>query len=299
LIPRLSAAYAFSFAQHELVRRSAALGRDSDTRAVETLAAGLKAIGTWQAVDTLQQCRECCGGQGYLTANRLDALRTDTDVFTTFEGDNSVLSQLVAKDLLFMFRRALAKSPVRTVARALGETLVSALADRNPIDTRRDDSESLRSFEFHEAALRFREKSLLESLTRRIFARTRGGMAAQAAFEECQDHALALARAHVEHFVLVSFQKAAAEDALLTPLCALYGLWRIEADAAWFLENGYIAANKSRAIRSELNQLVRELASDAGTLVAGFGIPDSCLGPLADEDYLSATGLTSAPDPIQ
>jgi len=292
LVPRLAAAYAFSFAQHELVHQSEALGRDGDTRSVETLAAGIKALGTWQAVDTLQQCRECCGGQGYLTANRLDALRTDTDVFTTFEGDNTVLLQLVAKDLLFKFKRALKKNPVLTVARALGENLMSAVTERNPFDTRRDDSESLTSFEFHEAALRFREKSLLESLTRRIFSRTSRGMDAQAAFEECQDHALSLARAHVEHFVVVGFQQAAAEDGLLGRLCALYGLWRIEADAAWFLENGYFVANKSRAIRSELNSLVGELAIESRTLIDAFGIPESCLGPLADSSYLAATGLT-------
>ena len=33
-------------------------------------------------------------------ANRFDALRADTDVFTTFEGDNHILLQLVAKGLL-------------------------------------------------------------------------------------------------------------------------------------------------------------------------------------------------------
>jgi acyl-CoA oxidase len=294
LLPRLAAAYAFSFAQHELVKRSEATPHDGDTRAVETLAAGLKAMGTWQAVDTLQQCREACGGQGYLTSNRLDALRTDSDVFTTFEGDNTVLLQLVAKDLLFTFKRALTKSPLRTVARAVGENIVSALTERNPIDARREDSESLTSFEFQLAALRFREKALLESLTKRIFARTARGLSGQSAFEECQDHALALARAHVEHFVLTSFQAAAESEPLLRQLCSLYGLWRIEADAAWFLENGYFAGVKSRAIRGELNRLVTELAADAETLVSAFGIPASCLGPLADPGYLNATGLTRA-----
>ena len=35
-----------------------------------------------------------------MAENRLIALRADTDVFTTFEGDNHVLTQLVAKELL-------------------------------------------------------------------------------------------------------------------------------------------------------------------------------------------------------
>ena len=296
LIPKLCAAYAFSFAQHQLVAMFGALGRDGDARAVERLAAGIKALGTWQAVDTLQQCREACGGQGYLTSNRIDALRTDTDVFATFEGDNVVLLQLVAKELLSEFRRALQKNPVVTVARALGETIATAVTDRNPIDVRRDDSESLLSFEFHSAAMRYREKSLLESLTRRIYARTARGVDSQTAFEACQDHALALARAHIEAFVVESAQKAAAEDPLLKRLCSVYGLWRIEADAAWFLENGYFVASKSRAIRKELNRQVGELTDDVANLLDAFGIPPSCLGPLADPNYLSATGLAITAD---
>jgi acyl-CoA oxidase len=292
LLPRLAAVFAFNFAQHELVRRFAALGREEGTREVELLAAGLKALGTWQAVDTLQQCRECCGGQGYLTSNRIDALRTDSDVFTTFEGDNTVLMQLVAKELLGAFQRELKRRPVRTLVRAVAENVVSAVTEQNPIDVRRQDGDSLRTPEFQRAALRHREKSLLESLTKRLLARTARGTPAQAAFEECQDHALALARAHIEHFVLATFQEAARGDVQLEQLCALYGLWRLEAEAAWFLENGYFAGAKARAIRKELNRACDELAPDALALVEAFAIPASCLGPLADPDYLAATGLT-------
>ena len=54
---------------------------------------------------TVQECREACGGHGYLAVNRFAALKADSDVFTTFEGDNTVLLQLVAKSLLTGFRR--------------------------------------------------------------------------------------------------------------------------------------------------------------------------------------------------
>jgi acyl-CoA oxidase len=290
LLPRLAAAYAFSFAQHELTRRFSALEQDEDKRAIETLAAGLKALSTWQAVDTLQQCRECCGGQGYLTENRIDALRVDSDVFTTFEGDNTVLLSLVAKELLFAFRSALRESPLKTVGRTLLEHVRSAL-DKSPLEARGDAAEALSDPTFQRGALRFRERSLLESLTKRLFARTARGMHAQAAFEECQDHALALARAHVEHFVLRCFQEAAQSDPLLTRLAALYGLWRIEADLSWFLENGYLSASGSRAVRKELNIAVAALRPDVLTLVDAFGIPASCLGPLTDVGYLRSTGL--------
>src|SRR5690606_9418914 len=73
-------------------------------RDLEPLAAGLKAATTWHATHTIQTCREACGGAGYMAENRLVDLRADSDVFTTFEGDNTVLLQLVAKTLLTQYR---------------------------------------------------------------------------------------------------------------------------------------------------------------------------------------------------
>ena len=104
LLPALAKTYALSFAQlrlidqlHEVFTNEA---DDRDRRELETLAAGVKSIATWHATETIQSCREACGGAGYLRANRFAALKADTDVFTTFEGDNTILLQLAAKNLL-------------------------------------------------------------------------------------------------------------------------------------------------------------------------------------------------------
>ena len=114
LMPLLAKTYALHFAQETLV---AELHRvftqdapDRERRVLEGLAAGVKAIATWHATRTIQTCREACGGAGYLTENRFADLKADTDVFTTFEGDNTVLLQLVAKGLLRITRSASATS---------------------------------------------------------------------------------------------------------------------------------------------------------------------------------------------
>jgi acyl-CoA oxidase len=293
LLPGLAAAYAFSFAQHALLRKLAAAKNDDPEqgRDIGTLAAGLKSLGTWQAIETLQHCRESCGGQGYLSANRIDALRTDADVFATFEGDNTVLLQLVAKDLLRARLRGFQEHPVRSVARAIVDNIGNAIAERNPVVTRRTDTDSLTSLEFQAQALRHRERSLTGSLSTRIQRRMGEGLNAQDAFEACQDHALALAKAHTEHFVFESFAEAAAGDSTLEALCALYGLGRLLKDMTWFVEDGYVASAKARAIRRQVNVLLGELAPHALPLTDAFGIPETCLGPLADPEYLRDSGL--------
>jgi hypothetical protein len=49
-------------------------------------------------------CRECCGGQGFSMYNRIAAMKNDSEIDTTYEGDNTVLLQQVAKALLKEFR---------------------------------------------------------------------------------------------------------------------------------------------------------------------------------------------------
>ncbi|WP_255513134.1 acyl-CoA dehydrogenase family protein [Lutibacter sp. Hel_I_33_5] len=74
-----------------------------DKRKIETQAAGLKSIITWFANDAIQECREACGGKGYLMENQISDLKGDVDIFTTFEGDNHVLLQLAAKGVFIRF----------------------------------------------------------------------------------------------------------------------------------------------------------------------------------------------------
>ena len=68
---------------------------------------------------------------------------------------------------------------------------------------------------------------------------------------------------------------------VLEQVRALNALSRIEADRGWYLESGYIEGSKSRAIRSEVETLCREVAQDSELLTAGFGIPDALLPGIA------------------
>ncbi len=73
--------------------------RPEDGKQIHVISSGLKAGATWHRVEILQACRECCGGQGFLAANKIGPMKNDMDVDVTFEGDNTVMMQQVPPTL--------------------------------------------------------------------------------------------------------------------------------------------------------------------------------------------------------
>lgn len=301
LLPRLATTYALNFALRDLQAHlfsgateagggpdagdgTQAGGTDAaERRRTEAAAAGLKAYATWHATDTIQACREACGGRGYLAHNRFAALKADTDVFTTFEGDNTVLMQLVAKDLLTGFRQQFGDLGALGLARFVAGRARRAVAERNPIVSRKTSESHLRDPEFHDAILDARRSDLVLSLARRIRRRTAAGMTSFDALTECQHHALTAARAHAECEILRSMvaaeSRAPTADVAewLERLRSLFALAAIERGAAWFLEEGYFDPPKSRAIRSKVTALCAEIRPQAIPLVDAFEVPRPCL----------------------
>ena len=148
-------------------------------------AAGLKALATWHATETIQGCREACGGAGYLSDNRLGELKADTDVFTTFEGDNTILLQLVAKSLLTGFRDEFeemnAFATAGFVASRPGRRWSSAPRGRELIQRLTDDlipgrerDEDLLDREYHLGLFRWREEHIAERRGAAAAPRDRG-----------------------------------------------------------------------------------------------------------------------------
>ena len=293
LLPALATTYAVTLAHNDLVSsmhdvQSDPAAPEIAQRRLETRAAGLKVLATAHATATIQVCREACGGAGYLAANRLAALRADTDVFTTFEGDNTVLLHLVAKSLLTGYREAFGGldnvGMVRFGARQLADALLERTAARTLLarlrdGTGRDDDLPLTSPDRQLRMFADREQHLLEGLARRLRRAAAPGADAFAILNAAQDHLEATAVAHVDRVILESFLSAVAgctDDAartLLGRVCALHALSTIERHRAWYLEHDRLTPARSKLVTELVNHLCQELRPQAQTLVDAFGIP--------------------------
>ena len=294
LFPLIAKSYALQFAQNELVSKTHELQTADDPdpeeqRELESRAAGLKAANTWHATTAIQEAREACGGAGYLAENRLIALKADTDVFTTFEGDNHVLTQLVAKELLTAYADDIkGMSPVewvrfaanfaseRVMKRTAAQTIMQTI-----LDSRQDNEEEGSLFNRGTQVQMFedREEYMLASVARRLQAKSKE-MSAFDAFNSVQDHVLHAATAHIDRIILEAFVAGidACEDdearEILGMVCDLYALSVIEGDKAWFVEHRFLSTERAKAVTRGINDRCRRLRPYAEMLVDGFGIPE-------------------------
>jgi acyl-CoA oxidase len=291
LIPRLATVFAQSFAHEQLLRTfdDVFSGRDDtpDRREeLETLAAGFKALSTWAALDTLQEAREACGGSGFLAENRLTGLRADLDVYVTFEGDNTVLLQLVGKRLLTDFAKNAprdAASTARFVAAQVGSRIADATALRalgQAVADRGSVAHAVRDLQdpsTQRELLAERVDTMVTTIGMRL--RTAGKDRAKAAqlLNESQHELIEAARAHAELLQWEAFTAAldeAPDDdtrAVLTWLRDLFGLGLIEDHLAWFLLHGRLSAQRGQAVSSYIDRLIARLRPLVPDLVRTFG----------------------------
>lgn len=298
LLPLVAKSYAYAFAQNDLVRRMHLVqsGQDLDPgaqRALEKRAAGLKVAQTRHATRAIQECREACGGAGYLTENRLVTLKADTDVFTTFEGDNVVLTQLVAKELLTDYsdevRDLDAMGWVRFAATMAGDVVRKRSGVRQLIQTLRDrggetvDEADLSRRDVQLALFADREDYLVRTAAHRLRARAEDTGPFEA-FNNAQDHILAAGTAHIDRLVLEAFIEGIAdiEDPearkLAEDMCDLFVYTLLEENSAWFVMHRFMSVERAKAVRRGVNELVDRLRPHALTLVEGLGVPEEMLG---------------------
>ncbi|MGN8130420.1 acyl-CoA dehydrogenase family protein [Paenarthrobacter sp. 22069] len=293
LFTRLATTYAAGFAHEQLLQKfddvfSGAHDTDADRQDLETLAAALKPLSTWHALDTLQECREACGGAGFLIENRFASLRADLDVYATFEGDNTVLLQLVAKRLLADYAKEFRNVDFGVLARYVVNQAAGAAVHRTGLRQVAQFVADTGSVQKAAIALRDEEaqRALLTDRVQTMVAEAGAALKGSkrlpqdkgaALFNRHQNELIDAAQAHAELLQWEAFTEALENvtdpgtKTILTWLRDLFGLSLIEKNLSWYLMNGRLSMQRARTVGGYINRLLEKIRPHALDLVDAFG----------------------------
>ncbi|XP_006004849.1 peroxisomal acyl-coenzyme A oxidase 3 isoform X2 [Latimeria chalumnae] len=245
LIPYLAAAYALNCFTKSLFmnfvelqmghlmkdksKRQAELGRE-----LHALSCASKPLASWTAQQGIQECREACGGHGYLAMNQLGNIRNDNDPNCTYEGDNNVLMQQTSNYLLSWVTKkhedkSLIQSPLGSVD--FLENFPEILKQRFTAATEKECMNSSVPLNAYKWLICF---LLRESYLKLNQEKQSGKCDFEARNNSQVYHCRSLAIAYIEHSVLQRYHNYTQDSntpstlqPVLKQLCALYGLWAL------------------------------------------------------------------------
>ncbi len=281
----LASTIALSFAIQDLTSLHH-LNEGQTTRTVETRAAALKAYATWESMDILQDCREACGGEGYLWKNQIGELKADLDVFTTFEGDNTVLMQLVAKGLFANLRERF-KSGELTPSKVVITSLRGHL--------RKVSLQGIRP-NWHDLnmigdLLLAKENGMTLDLAQVMRKKRKQGFTTNDLMIEHQLDLIALGKAYAERLAFqsitnkyLSLVEGHENTKIIKTLALSFGIERILRAPSWFYNAHYLNAENYKNATSVLHHTYDQIAEVSLDIVNAFGIPTSNLtAPIAQD----------------
>ncbi|MEE6462567.1 hypothetical protein FKM82_001640 [Ascaphus truei] len=260
--------------------RQAELGKE-----IHALSSAGKPLASWTAQQGAQECREACGGHGFLAMNRLGDIRNDNDPNCTYEGDNNVLLQQTSNYLLNLvqsvhednipvesplgsinflkdFKNILGQKFTATTVVECMESTVSLAAYR-----------WLVCYLLHESYLKLQQEK--KTTSNDFDARNNSQVY----------YCRSLALAFIEHTVLERYHAYTCDSntpstlqPVLKQLCALYGLWSLSKHLAVLYQGGYCAGELAgRITQGAILELCAKLKDDAVALVDAIAPPDFIL----------------------
>lgn len=236
----------------------------------------------------IQECREACGGHGYLKASRFGDLRNDNDANCTYEGDNNVLLQQTSNYLMSLWhKRHNFVSGFGMTDFLRNEQSLRAKRFAVSMDTPIHLDQLLEIFQALVC-------HLLEYSVDRVTALQKMGLGAFEARNKSQMFlAKNLSLAFVESVALEKFNQfldtsafEKSEKVVLQKLGLLYGLFKLEKHLSHLFEFGMLTDPSSgRNIQSLIVKLCEDLKSEAVSLSDVLAPPDFILdSPLGLSD---------------
>jgi acyl-CoA oxidase len=227
---------------------------------IHAISCASKPLASWTAQSAAQECREACGGHGYVSCNRLGMIRNDNDPNCTFEGDNNVILQQTSNYLLTAYQNNSWKTPLGSIA---------FLADMQHHLQRHfvgDKQEDLYNSRVACEAYQWLVAYLLNESQKKLEMELATGKDPLRARNDSQVYFCRhLSMAFVQycaistcHEVVWSNDVPPSLQPTLRRLSALYGLWCMEKDLGFFYQGGYMQGPQPATnIRSAILNCVR------------------------------------------
>ncbi|XP_038648075.1 peroxisomal acyl-coenzyme A oxidase 3 isoform X2 [Scyliorhinus canicula] len=303
LIPYLAVSYALDYFSKSLFMnyieyQMGMLMKDKSERQTElskemhALSSASKSLASWTAQQGIQECREACGGHGYLAMNRIGDMRNDNDPNCTYEGDNNVLLQQTSNYLLGWIKAkhqdgVAIKSPLHSV---------DFLEDFNSILNQRFTATTDEYMDSSVALAAY--KWLVCYLLRESFMKLDDEKKSGKSDFECRNNSQvyycrSLAIVFIEYNVLQRFHDFIHNSdtpvklqPVLERLSSLYGLWALTKHTAVLYQGGYFTGNQpARRLQNTVLNLCAQLKDDSVALVDVLAPPDFILNsPIGKAD---------------
>tara|TARA_A100001015_G_scaffold267936_1_gene318406 strand:- start:886 stop:2811 length:1926 start_codon:yes stop_codon:yes gene_type:complete len=269
IMPLVAKTYSYNFLLNYIQNRFENQSED-DYEEVSKLCCIIKPLISWHAENTATKCRERCGGQGFLAANRFGEAISGSHAGITAEGDNRVILQKVTKELL----DDLNKSDV------MKYFIISKLPEKIQYFIHRiNNYGSYLSREWFLNLFRLREEILLNRLAYRMNKNKKKIFNTWMYRESnlIQDTAKAYGdKLAIEEFIKTINNLNEENDELRIILSELYFVFvlsEVKNNAAFFLEENLITSSQYKVMKDLLNHYNYNISKVSYELIESFDIP--------------------------
>lgn len=296
LFPVIALVYISRFAQVELTDRWTHLvsTQDNDRDAFlkqipdyHCASASMKAWLGWMGSDALEAIRRTMGGHAYSAYNALSGMIGDWGVITTGGGDNIVLAQQGASQIIGSMRKALKGKPLFGSVKYLekwGDFMgESSLGDNVSTPSQFQNVDLL--IHAHQW-LTIRVLASVGETMQKAMKDASGKKRDKAeVWNDNMMEALPISRLHTIAFTMsvardrINATKVGTEKekAVLNQLLILFGLTSLEKELNLFSEHGYLSPEQCVVVRRAVTDMCKALRPEAVSLVDALGFPDFVL----------------------
>lgn len=252
---------------------------------IHAVSSAAKGLAGFIARDAIQECREACGGHGYLKASGLGDLRSDHDANNTYEGDNNVLQQQTSNYLIRLYDQKLESN--QAISSPFGsldylDNCEAVLKTKAQIHSPQDVLSMtfiIETYKFlvcwllKQSAQKLKEQLNIDKDPFMSKSNSQVYFARSLSFAFCDE--LVLERWHT--FTNIEELEVPMAQ-VLERLGLLYGLWSLEKNLATLYQAGYFEGPKpTEYIRAAILKLCSEIKNDAVSLADAMAPSDFIL----------------------